>query len=310
MKRSAIAWIVIASVVVSASVQGGTLALVLANDRTSSFAAIGDEADSEVGDNTDSGASDGAGVEYIADDPWEPLYFYDDPDLGPVDSYWVDEFGDLEPRPVHRSTEEHVWHTFTRVATPTFAAKVIVEYIVGDAPDADLWAYVLKNDDTDYWTLAVNLDVAEYPDELVPTLVHEYAHLLSLGRGELDQTTDAAACATISLWEGCLRDTSMMWAFHQRFWADAAGAPAPENDDWELADAYYLGHEDEFVSDYAAMNVVEDFAESFMIFVLEDAPTDSSVASAKINFFAEYPLLVAARERIRAEFGAELGFIP
>ena len=293
MNRSAIAWIVIAAVVASTTVQGGTLALLLGADRSAPIV-----------------SAEGFGGDTTTVDPWEPLVQYDDPDLGLVDSYWVDEFGDLEPRPVHRSTQAEVWHTFQRVATPTFTAKVVVEYIVGDDPDADLLAYVLKNDDTDYWTLAVNLDVADSPDVLVPTLVHEYAHLLSLGRGELDPTVDAAACATIALWEGCLRDTSMLWAFQQRFWSGQVGAPDAENDDWDVVGEYYEGREDDFVSDYAAMNVVEDFAESFMVFVMEEAPTDGSIASAKIAFFTEYPALVAARERIRGEFGSELGFVP
>lgn len=287
VNRTAVVSIVVASVLVGTTAQVGTMAALLA-----------------------AGTGTGGITASSQEDPWEPFVQYEDVDLGPVDSYWVDEAAQLEPRPVHGSIEERVWADFLRVATPTFAAKVVIEYVVGDDPDADTLAYVVKGEDHEYWSLAVNLDVAAYPDLLIPTLVHEYAHLLSLGRGELDVTATEGTCETVHVWEGCLRDTSMLWAFHQRFWEGAIGAPGPENDDWEVSDPYFFAHEDDFVSDYAAMNVVEDFAESFMVFVMEDPPVGDSVAAEKLRFFTEYPELVAARDRIRAEFGPELGFIP
>jgi hypothetical protein len=304
VNRSAVAWLVVASVLVGATVHGGALAVAL----------VDGPFPTPWSASTPSGTTP-QGDERTDVDAWEPLVQYEDPDLGLVDSYWVDEAGELEPRPVHGSIEDLVWEVFLRVTSAPFASKVVIEYLVGDAPNSDTLAYVAKGEDHEYWSLAVNLDVAEYPDLLVPTLVHEYAHLLSLARGELDPAATANTCTTVHVWEGCLRQTSMLWAFQERFWEGAVGAPGPENDDWELADAYYVEHEDDFVSDYAAMNVVEDFAESFMVYVMEEVSltgtiADGSIASAKVAFFAEYPELVAIRDRIRAEFAAELGFAP
>ena len=63
------------------------------------------------------------------------------------------------------------------------------------------------------------------------------------------------------------------------------------------------------MSDYAATNVVEDIAESFMTFVLEDEPTGDTVAAQKLDFFWQLPEYVAIRERIRAEFADDLGLV-
>ncbi len=69
---------------------------------------------------------------------------------------------------------------------------------------------------------------------------------------------------------------------------DRPGTGSPD----EITDAFYTEHEEDFVSAYAATNVVEDFAESFMLFVL--------------LLFSEYPELVEIRDRIRSEFAGEL----
>ena len=63
------------------------------------------------------------------------------------------------------------------------------------------------------------------------------------------------------------------------------------------------------MSDYAATNAIEDAAETFMTFVLEDEPTGDSMVARKIAFFWGYPELVAIRERIRTEFADDLGLV-
>ena len=117
-------------------------------------------------------------------------------------------------------------------------------------------------------------------------------------------------CPTLELDEGCADPDSTMWRFQQQFWADYQDAPDPSNGEWEVTDAFYAEHEDDFVSDYAATNVVEDVAESFMTFVLEDRPSGDSVIAAKLDFFWSVPEYVAIRERIRAEFAVDLGLTP
>jgi hypothetical protein len=73
-----------------------------------------------------------------------------------------------------------VWNTFTRVTTLDFATEVISEYRAGDAPDSDTLAYVYQERDPEHWVLAANLATSDDPTQLIATLVHEYAHILTL----------------------------------------------------------------------------------------------------------------------------------
>lgn len=230
----------------------------------------------------------------------------EDDDFGTVDVYRVDDSGDLVPDA--RGSSAEVWKTFTRVVTPELTAAVMVEYLVGDSAESDTLAYVYQADDPEYWVLAANLDASDDESLLLATLIHEYAHILTLGVEQVD--TDAATCATLDVSEGCALPDSTLTAFEAEFWADyGTDAPEPDNVDVDLAWEFYLDHEDDFVNDYAATNVVEDLAESFTAFVLEDETDADSdtVIGEKIGFFWAYPEYVAIRERIRTEFAGEAG---
>ncbi len=243
--------------------------------------------------------------------PWdEPapspaLVTEQDDDFGTVSVYSVLDDGSLDPAASGLALE--VWETFTRVATPEFVSSVMIEYRVGDAPSSDTLAYVYQDDNPEYWILAANLATSDDPQQLVATLIHEYAHTLTLSTTELEVT---APCDTLELDEGCALDDSVLNAFAQEFWSGyGESAPDAANDDADAAYEFYLANEEDFVSDYAATNVVEDVAESFMTFVLEDEPTGDSVVALKLAFFWERPDLVDIRERIRAEFADDLGLI-
>jgi len=228
-----------------------------------------------------------------------------DDDFGTVDVYAVLDDGSLSPNA--SGLADDVWETFTRVATLDFTAEVLLEYRVGDAPDSDTLAYVYQDDDPRYWILAANLATSGDHEQLVATLIHEYGHILTLDTSEV--SPDVASCSTLDLDEGCADDDSLVLAFERRFWSGYDDAPDPANSDADVAWEFYLEHEDDFVSDYAATNVVEDVAETFMTFVLEDEPTGSSTIAEKLDFFWGYPEFVAIRERIRAEFADDLGLV-
>jgi hypothetical protein len=226
-----------------------------------------------------------------------------DDDFGTVKLYSVLDDGSLDPRA--DGLTQHVWDTFARVTTLAFTSSVMTQYRVGDAPKSDTLAYVYQDNDPHYWILAANLATSSNDSDLIATLVHEYAHILTLDGTQMDQA--AHSCSTVELSEGCAHGDSYLWAFDERFWSAYTGAPAVDNADADVAYAFYLAHQDDFVSDYAATNVVEDIAESFMTFVLEDQPTGDSVVAQKLGFFWQYPELVTIRERIRGEFAVDLG---
>lgn len=226
----------------------------------------------------------------------------DDEDWGEVEVYAVDDEGRLDPAANGLAAE--VWELFTRVATVETAAASVVQFRVGDAPDSDTLAYVTQHeDDPSLWIVAANLATSEDRTELIATLVHEYAHILTLSVDELDPAGDCDD--EVRLWEGCPLPGSVLEEFRLAFWA-GYGDDIPGEDQDEI-DAFYEAYEDDFVSDYAATNVVEDFAETFMTWVVEDVVEGAGPVADKFSFLDGVDWLVAERDRIRAEFAEELG---
>lgn len=236
-----------------------------------------------------------------ADGPQPPTEF--DEDFGEVQVFDVLADGTLEPAASGVAAE--VWNQFVRMVGADVAADSIIQYRAGDAPSSDTLAYVYQDQNPQYWTLAVNLATADDPQLLIATLIHEYAHVFSFDDDDFD--SKATSCATLDLFEGCAAADSYLYAFYDRFWRGYADIIDVENLDADAAWQFYLDNEDDFVSDYAATNLGEDFAESFMTFVIEDSFDGPGVAAQKLRFFEQYPELVELREHIRDELGVELG---
>ena len=193
-----------------------------------------------------------------------------------------------------------------KIATQEVASELLTSYTVFDDPESDTHASVGQSaDDPAFWMLEVNA-AREAGLELEQTMVHEYAHLLSLNVDEVE--LDAPSCTTLVLAEGCALAGSMLVSFHEQFWAPyGSAAPDADNADVDVAEAFYSQHEEAFVDDYAATNVVEDFAETYMVFVVEDRPTSDSAVAEKLGFFWDRPAEVERRDRIRASLGWEEG---
>jgi len=227
----------------------------------------------------------------------------DDEDFGEVAVYDVLADGTLDPQAEGVAAE--VWDLWVRLIGAETAGQSIIQFRAGDAPDSDTLAYVYQDEDPQYFTLGINLATADDPQLLVSTLVHEYAHVFSFAPGEFD--AEASSCDTIALVEGCASGDSYLWAFYEEFWSGYAEQPDLENVDADIAYEFYLANEEDFVSDYAATNFSEDFAESFMTFVIEEDWSADSPTGAKLEFFMGYPELVELREQMRAGAARELG---
>lgn len=219
-------------------------------------------------------------------------------------SYAVGDSATLSPAPT--AEDDAAWETFVKIATPETASELLTSYTVFDDPESDTHASVGQSaEDPALWTLEVNA-AGEGGLELEQTMVHEYAHLLSLNPDEV--ALDAPSCTTLVLAEGCALPGSMLVSFHEQFWAAYGGAaPSADNADVDVAEAFYEQHEEAFVDDYAATNVVEDFAETYMVFVVEDRPDSGSAVAEKLGFFWDRPSEVERRDRIRAALGWEDG---
>ncbi|MFJ4158562.1 putative zinc-binding metallopeptidase [Microbacterium testaceum] len=232
------------------------------------------------------------------DSPTDVAPGADDLDPFPItEVYEVGADGVLTPEPTPEAAK--VWAGIERVFTPRGAATRIEQLRLGRDVSSDTMAWVSRSTSVEYWTFAANLAYAADDDYWMSTVVHEYAHVLSLGPDSADAF--AETCDTLWSGQGCLFPDADLLTFSDRFWGDYTDAPDAENDDVDIADAFYAAHEEDFVSAYAATNVAEDFAESFTAFVMEDAAGGDDLLSQKIAFFAEYPQYVLVRERLRTE---------
>jgi hypothetical protein len=172
------------------------------------------------------------------------------------------------------------------------------------------------------WRLYVNLLDFDSPQAVVDILTHEYSHMLTLNqtqiRGvtseyglEMEQKDFDKMRSTCSdrFFTGyaCANEGSYMNAFGNRFWTgevyktwiSAFLRLDKEDGSHETAiHELYAKYPDQFVSEYAATNPMEDIAESWTEFVMQQKPTSTSIADQKVLFFYEFPELVQMREEI------------
>jgi len=235
----------------------------------------------------------------------------DDPQFERVPAQFTDEQQD-------RSSHEIIWNYFTAII-PADEREFLTEYsITTDGKDNTLAAVAQTYDDPAEWALEVDiLDIADTYN-LTFTLVHEFAHLLSLNPNQVPPSIvvfndpdndnilqrEIAACSRYFPGEGCSAQGSYINAFYETFWVDIYDEWDEinyEQDDekyYNKLDNFYYKYQDQFLTDYAVTTPEEDFADTFAIFVFGDKPTGSTIAEKKIVFFYTYPELVNLRDYI------------
>lgn len=235
------------------------------------------------------------------------------PDLPEVDGL------DLRRLQDDRATHEELWELFLDVAPEPWESRVTAFVIATDGPDDDLAAVARIDDAGERWSLLVDPADADDVEELEWTLVHELAHLISLGPDQVTTTrfgfprfdTARQRCDGQGITDGCLLDGAYLATWLEEFWDDellTIVSDIAEMDDpdaaadavWEL----FLADEDRFVTDYAATDPVEDLAESFAAWVLWEDATGTAQWERKMRFFDAYPEL----GDVRAEIWQQLGY--
>lgn len=243
------------------------------------------------------------------------VYPVDGDELGQPEFPPVDD--DLEE--LQQDTEGHarIWDLFSRI-TDAEHEPLIDQFVIStDGPLNILAAVAPQPSDPSSWTLFVDNADAEPEGELVATLVHEYAHILTLEPSQiaydesfLDPSGELADCGQgVPLPEGCALPDSYWTAYFDAFWApiqdehDQIDQIADEDEYFAALGEFYQQHQDEFVSDYAVTNQAEDMAETMAVWALDADPQYGGVAQQKIEFFNQFPELVALRQGIRDGLG-------
>lgn len=220
------------------------------------------------------------------------------------ETYTVQPDGSL--RPAAPKPHKHLWDFFRKIVGESTATDSVLSFEIYDDPEVDTAAAVWRSShDPNKWHVAINEAFKGDRKDLVHTIVHEYAHILTLSGRQV--AVGDGRCQRFRLDEGCAGEHSYIQRFHARFWAQfKERIPANDGDNDVEVDRFYARNTTKFVSDYAATNPAEDIAESFTHFVLRPIPTGSSEQVSKIRFFYEFPELVLLRDRMRAAIGADL----
>ncbi len=205
---------------------------------------------------------------------------------------------------------QDIWKIFTTLI-PLSARQDFLKYSVVDESESDSWAYVEQDaEDNNRWNMTINLasfyhDGQLDTDYVYSTLIHEFAHVLTLSKTQVRYypVTDNESvlsrfdenCQTNLLQEWCLDEDAYLDDFIDTFWPDSEYLAKVRNEEINA----YLWNETQFVTDYAATNPGEDIAESFTYFVTQVRPSGNTIADKKMIFFYDYKNLDILRKQIR-----------
>jgi hypothetical protein len=223
-----------------------------------------------------------------------------------------------------RSTHEAIWNYFVRLI-PREERDFLTQFSIVTDGNGNILAAVGQTNDPKEWVLEVDILDSSNQYVLTVSLLHEFAHLLTLNSTQVPPSIpvfnnpnsdeiyqrEVDACSQYFPGEGCSNPNSYINQFFDRFWPDLYAEwqeiDAEEDEDtyYDLLDHFYETYEDQFLSEYAPTSPAEDIAESFTYFVLAPKPESASIADEKISFFYEFPELVELRGQILGQLCAE-----
>lgn len=194
-----------------------------------------------------------------------------------------------------RGTEEIVFQDITGLLIDLFDFDFIelnsLNFLDGIIP------YVIPEQQT--LSLPSDQLIQWQPPYTVRILLHEYAHLLSMQKEEYEILKD---CPTnqFTVHDMCFSEDSYLNKYYETFlkgydkqWLSL---------DVDTVDAriqFYEENEELFLTTYASVNPLEDFAESFVHFMLTPYEEPAiTIAESKKQFFYQFPELVEYRARV------------
>lgn len=237
-----------------------------------------------------------------------------------VEPYYETVPADLQDEQRNYELHRQLWEYYRSLIPPAYRTTLAEFSIMTDGQENILAAVTQTYNDPNLWSLDV--DIADTNDYyyLTFTLVHEFAHLLTLGPNQVPPSLaifdnpddndiyikELSACSTYFPGEGCSNPDSYVNAFYEQFWTDIydewneINLIEDEDKYYEALDKFYKKYQDQFLTDYSVTNPAEDIAEAFGFFVFAEIPDGDTVAEQKILFFHQYPELVQLRNQIVA----------
>lgn len=225
---------------------------------------------------------------------------------------------DLLSQRQDREYHETLWDMYRTLIPVKYRENITGLDLITDGYDGVVAHVMPSMDDPRDWVLSLDvLDSGVNIDEVMKTLIHETAHVLTIGHKQVpvdrkyleafDEEKDISSyrnkCKTVFLKNGCARKTSYINQFYNEFWK-------PIEQEWtekkieeseEAQIEFYKEKHDDFVSLYGTTNVTEDIADTFTAFILQDSKKvkeGTELKYKKIAFFYQFPELVKMRAEV------------
>ena len=208
-----------------------------------------------------------------------------------VAKYEVTGSGDSEliDEPAHRDYFERMYEVMPVYYAEKFTS---LQVFTGEGIYFDAFVETLPPD-YKTWRYSVHEDALGEIDSIPTTelIVHELGHVVSLEAVPGKRLRINNSCSSYYERNGCPPLNSYLNEFAEEFWSSEAlqraKSFASASDTMQAVEFYYEQNADKYVTEYAAINPEEDFAETFMYFVM-DYEVEGVVADEKITFFSSF----------------------
>lgn len=204
-----------------------------------------------------------------------------------------------------------LWEIFLNSTDSDIIQEYLKYFAIYYDLDSNVVGYVESSSSSKYWLLAINIadleiDTRRGKEKVFELMVHEFAHILSFNEDQIENIPERQ-CTTFYIREGCPKSDSYYQKFVEEFWDENDRKFSKSLLDEELSQdeiqekifEFYDLNINEFVSEYAATNEAEDFAESFSAFILNQPKISSKIKDKKPLFFYDFPELVELRDDVR-----------
>ncbi|NOQ70677.1 MAG: hypothetical protein GQ574_01675 [Crocinitomix sp.] len=209
-----------------------------------------------------------------------------------------------------RDKHQQIWDLVTKIVPLSHRHKMD-KFLIYSGNSSQTAGFVdPTSNDLSTWRMGIAIDYAyeggfNVNKDLSYTIIHEFGHILTLNNEQVNAGTAEQDCNGFFIQEGCAKSGSYLHTNYTRFWADIYPEFRDEHNEGQTRmGQFYRKYEDRFVTEYAATNLVEDFAEVFAFFVTKDnRPSPNTIADKKVLMLYEFPELVKLRNEIRSNGG-------
>ena len=205
---------------------------------------------------------------------------------------------------------QEIWALVKKII-PLSHRNRINEFVLYNGEKGESAGFVVQSsEDLSTWKMGIAIDYAyeggfNANGELAYTIIHEFGHVLTLDKTQVDSNTSENTCSAFYTGEGCARKASFINQSYNKFWKDIWAEFNAAGEDQTKQEAFYTKYSSRFVTNYASTNPGEDSAEVFAVFVTsQNSPSGNTIADQKVKLMYTYTELVNLRSYIRGNINS------